>query len=192
MAYTHNNPVMYSDISGYAPEWIEDINWKRIIVTYLVDTLIPGKLGTKFQNMRSITGVVSDSLNITIMIGSQVEGAFGIDGTIGYYFVSDANGKQAIQVYSGSGAGTPNLSVSGAFSISSAQSYTELEGLGFSFGGSGNFGSPYAIRLDYNVSPRGEDYNAPMGITFSGGFGLLPYVEEHFYTTYTWTIIEFD
>jgi hypothetical protein len=184
---------MYSDISGYAPKWIEDINWKRIGITYIIDNLIPGaRLGTKFNNMRNITGLISDSLDITIMLGSQVEGAFGIDGTIGYYFVSDANGNQALQGYLGGGAGTPNLAISGTLSISTANSYTELEGLGFSFGGSSNFGSPYAIGFDYIVSPKGDDYNAPMGFTFSGGIGLLPYIEEHFYTTYTWTLIEFD
>ncbi len=86
-AYCANNPVMYSDISGYAPEWLESIgewfnnHWKEIVIGtafIIVGALITAAtcgVGTTFW-----AAFGSAMLTSSIQVGVGMAAAVGVNG----------------------------------------------------------------------------------------------------------------
>ena len=110
-AYTQNNPVMYSDISGYAPEWLKTtgIIIAAIAIVVLVTiavTLTAGLAAYIILGAAAQTGIA------TVMIGAAAGGLIaGSVSMVGEAFAADSNGsdynfgKLAINTFWGSSFG---------------------------------------------------------------------------------------
>jgi hypothetical protein len=176
-AYCGNNPVMYSDISGYAPEWLDNVggwfgdHWKEIAigVAFIV-------VGATITALTCGTGVGfvaafgSALLHSAAQVGVSMVVSVGVGGLIsvsqgGAFFDDIGDSLASGFMWGGIFAGGAQI-LSGGFKLAAQHG----------FKGFGSFMSPDRLRGATEIAKiaqKGQPYYNTGGRLVSFGFGAI-------------------
>ncbi len=183
--YTHNNPVMYTDSTEYAREWVNSVSefckgvWNVYIITKIIKS---NQTQTAISTLLGGAGTVSAGLGVSgsyILFGSYISAV-----------AIDHNGSYAIQSIPSGGimSSLNSISVFLISTFSTAKSIHDLEG--FSLGSGASVGvpiPPFFAGLFYGFEgfiPISSE-NSFLGVSIMGGASWIASPEVHLELSYT-------
>ncbi|MCL4500057.1 MAG: RHS repeat-associated core domain-containing protein [Chloroflexi bacterium] len=196
-SYVLNNPLKYTDPSGY--RWVSDgddyydTKEKREIVREIItrnatlETLMLIQMSEVFENESPSKKIVlkpSETKGTSATMVFQ-NFSFGIGITITIGSITDQNGNKGDILSFGFGGGTPCISGGIIHQATNARTIYDLEGWGTEMGGS--LGLPF-IPISGNVEYTAGQNRSWEGNNVGGGIGV-PFIEIHGYVTYTWVYV---
>lgn len=128
-AYCNNNPVNRTDEVGTVSSSTEDNN-NNGIPDYL-------EIRWREQTLKAKSNLASDQeTGFTVIAGGTLRAAMGVSVSVSVYCAFDMHGNLALYVSPGIGGGFPSASLGAFFGAISAPDANNIDGMGFTIGGS--------------------------------------------------------